>query len=80
MQLFRASIAHFPNQTTQFDNDIAIFKDGGLLVDNKEIKDIGTFEEIAKRYPAATVTDLIGCILPLAHLNRLTSESNELPL
>ena len=65
MQLFRANIAHFPNQTTQFDNDIAIFKDGGLLVDNKEIKDIGTFEEIAKRYPAATVTDFSGkWILP----------------
>ena len=65
MQLFRASIAHFPKQTTQFDNDIAIFKDGGLLLDNKEIKDIGSFNDIAERYPTANVTDLTGkWILP----------------
>ena len=65
MQLFRASIAHFPKQTTQFTDDIAIFKDGGLLIDKKEIKDIGDFDTIAARYPAASVTDLTGkWILP----------------
>lgn len=65
MQLFRASVAHFPKQTTQFDNDIAIIKDGGLLVNDNEIQDIGEFHVIAERYPAATVTDFSGkWILP----------------
>ncbi|GFD96379.1 guanine deaminase [Alteromonas sp. KUL156] len=65
MQLFRASIAHFPKPTMQFTDDIAIFKDGGLLIDGKEIIDIGPFKEIAERFPAAKVTDLAGkWILP----------------
>jgi guanine deaminase len=65
MQLFRASIAHFPKQTSNFEKDIVIFKDGGLLVDNKHIVDIGEFSQLSSRYPAVEVVDFSGkWILP----------------
>ena len=65
MQLFRASIAHFPTQTSNFEKDIVTFKDGGLLVDNKHIVDIGEFSQLSSRYPAVEVVDFSGkWILP----------------
>ena len=65
MQLFRASIAHFPKQTSNFEKDIAVFKDGGLLLDGKHIVDIGEFSDLSLRYPSAELIDYSGkWILP----------------
>lgn len=65
MQLFRASIAHFSNRTSEYNKDITIYKDGGLVIDGKHIIDIGPYSEIAERYPNATIKDLTGkWILP----------------
>lgn len=65
MQLFRASIAHFPKHTSEFTNDIAVYHDGGLLIDGKHIVDVGHFDAINKRYPGASIVDCSGkWILP----------------
>jgi guanine deaminase len=54
-----------PTQTSNFEKDIVIFKDGGLLVDNKHIVDIGEFSQLSSRYPAVEVVDFSGkWILP----------------
>ncbi|GEA07752.1 guanine deaminase [Alteromonas sp. KUL42] len=60
MQLFRASIAHFSTRTSEYNKDITIYKDGGLVIDGKHIKDIGPYSEIAERYPNAAIKDLTG--------------------
>ncbi|BCO18675.1 guanine deaminase [Alteromonas sp. KC3] len=65
MQLFRASIAHFPKHTSEFTNDIDVYHDGGLLIDGKHIVDVGHFDAINKRYPGASIIDFSGkWILP----------------
>ncbi|BFT30678.1 guanine deaminase [Alteromonas sp. D210916BOD_24] len=65
MQLFRASIAHFPTSTATFEDDIAIYKDGGLVVEDKKIVDVGAYDAIRDRYPLATLNDFTGkWILP----------------
>ena len=65
MQLFRASIAHFPRQTRNFEKDIVVFKDGGLLVDKNHIVDVGEYNHLSSRYPTAQIIDFSGkWILP----------------
>jgi guanine deaminase len=65
MQLFRASIAHFPKHTSDFENDIVVYQDGGLLIDGQHIVAIGTFDAISAQHPKASVIDHSGkWILP----------------
>lgn len=60
MQLFRASIAHFPKHTLDFANDIVVYKDGGLLVDGKQIVEVGEFNTVKARFPDADVIEHSG--------------------
>ena len=65
MQLFRANIAHFPTSTSHYANDITVVRDGGLLIDGKNIVATGTFDALKKQYPLALVHDYRDCwILP----------------
>jgi len=55
MQLFRANIAHFPFPSSQFSEDIAIIRDGGLVIDGKHILATGAYSDMSKQYPNAVV-------------------------
>ena len=57
MQLFRANIAHFPTSTSHYSNDIVVIRDGGLLIDGKNIVATDTFDSLKKQYPLAQIHD-----------------------
>ncbi|WP_137167340.1 guanine deaminase [Salinimonas lutimaris] len=57
LQLFRASILHFPEPTTQFNRDVACFRDGALVIEQQRIVAVGQFEDVAAQYPQAQIHD-----------------------
>lgn len=64
-QLLRASIAHFPTTTLNFDEKVEIFTDGALIVKGNTIQDVGDYSSMHTRYPDAVIKDYSGkWILP----------------
>lgn len=63
IQLFRASVAHFPIASNH-PNDVLIFeRDGGLVVDGKKIVAIGSYQDLHSRFPDVKVTDYQGKLI-----------------
>lgn len=64
-QLIRGSIHHFPESTQQYQTDLASYTDGGLVIQNGKITDLGSYADMREAYKQAAVVDYRGkLILP----------------
>ncbi len=57
IQLFRAKILHFPQQTDSPQQDAVCYPDGGLAVRGERILAIGNFADVVSDYPDSTLHD-----------------------
>lgn len=63
MTLYRATFLHTPANPFQDSNALNIEDDGGLLVQNGQIVESGTFADLKAAHPTETVEDLRGGLL-----------------
>ncbi|WP_414830557.1 guanine deaminase [Alteromonas sp. H39] len=56
-QLFRASVAHFPEATNSPQTDIVVFHDGALVVEGEKIIAIGDYHQLITEHSEASVQD-----------------------
>lgn len=64
-QLFRASIAHFPESTVTPDDALQTFADGALVISDEQIVAVGNYADLHPEYPDAQIHDHRGnWILP----------------
>lgn len=67
-QLLRASIAHYPNSKPDnksadersYKENIEIFTDGALVIEDSIIRDIGDYATVVQKYPDAAISDYFG--------------------
>ncbi|WJG11213.1 guanine deaminase [Aliiglaciecola sp. LCG003] len=62
-QFYRASILHFPKNTSQPDDNFNYFKDGLLVTHNGLVKDIGHFQQLKQDYVIENLHDYSGKLL-----------------
>lgn len=55
--LIRASIAHFPEATQDYQQDIVTLADGALVIANGKVLAVGDYTQLAPDYPEALVQD-----------------------
>lgn len=63
VNLYRASILHFPVATESPSTQVAMFEDGALVVSNEKIIDIGHYKDVSPKYPTANSIDYSGRLL-----------------
>lgn len=63
VNLYRASILHFPVATESPSTQAAMFEDGALVVVNEKIIAIGHYKDISPKYPTANSIDYSGRLL-----------------
>ncbi|GGF70475.1 guanine deaminase [Alteromonas lipolytica] len=63
MQLIRGAIHHYPTATTQYHAGLQSFADGGLLIEDGKISDIGDFSTLKAQYPDAGIVDYSGKVI-----------------
>ncbi len=57
MKLYRASLAHTPRNPFTHPDALETFNDGGLLVEQDKILELGEFSSVQAKYPKAKVID-----------------------